>query len=217
MTTKLQLYIYLIILLAAFIISLARYLFLDTALKMIAILLGFTIIIEVLAAYMAKNHHNNLGVYHIYTPVAIILTLLYFHFLHPQLRKWRIIPILIGVSIVAFVLNTVFLEPMDKVLDSNMMLFSELITAAFCLYTLYILFSSGDTGFKITSSSRFWISMLFLFFCCSTFILWSTLQILRATGRHSHLYIAYDALWIVNIIFYSGFGTVFYFIPKLTL
>src|SRR5690606_13346430 len=128
--------------LAAFIISLVRYRFLDKALKMITILLGFTIIIEILAAYMAKNFHNNLGVYHIYTPVAIILTLLYFYFLHPQLRKWRIVPILIVVSIVAFLLNTVFLEPMDKVLDSNMMLFSVLITTAFCLYTLYLLFSS---------------------------------------------------------------------------
>lgn len=217
MNTILHFYIYMGVLAAAFLISLARYRFLDNALKMISILLGFTIIIEALAAYMARKYHNNLGIYHIYTPVAIILTLLYFRFLHPQLKKRRIIPILIGVSVLAFILNTVFLEPFTKVMDSNMMLFSEFITGLFALYTLYILFSTEDTNFKITSSSRFWIAMLFLFFCCSTFILWNTLQMLRSADKRSYLYIAYDLLWVVNLIFYAGFGVVFYFIPKLKL
>lgn len=210
MSTLTRFLIYLAVLLFAFLAAVWHYRRQALSLKMIALMLGFTILSEMAAAYAAWKYHNNMPVYHIYTPVSVILVALFYHYFIPFFRRYHIALWMAVVSIAAALVNTVYLQPLT-VLDTYAILFSGELIIAMTLAALFYI-AGNDSIVRLTRSPYFWLSWLFLFYWCTNFFIWASIEVLRDTEDHSALIPLYRAIWIANLLFYTGTGFVFVFI-----
>lgn len=202
-----RLIMYLAILLFVSVIALRRFRKLELPLRIIAILLSLTFVTEVLASFSSWKWHNNMPVFHVYTLVNLMLTALYFNYLIPAFKKYHIGYFMGGIGVLAGMLNTIYLQDFHR-LDSNAILFSGVLIVGMSLVSLYDIFRNNEDISK-TVAPHYWLSILFLFYWCSTFLIWALLQVLILTKSYDDIYPVYMALWILNILFYSGIGFIY--------
>lgn len=207
MNGYLQFGIYLSVLIFAFGSSMRKFSRLSTALKFIVILLGYTIVTECIALYLAYKYQQNLIVYHIYVPVSLGLIAFYFHFSFQKLRKRGIGYLVTAGGIIVALVNSLYLQPVPN-LDSNATLFAGLciiILSLYCFYRIYL----DDNNLHFVRSAEFWLSLLFLFYYGTTFLLFGFMQYFGAEKALGILHGLYLAFWIINLIFYFGIGMIF--------
>ncbi|TAM93712.1 MAG: hypothetical protein EPN39_19425 [Chitinophagaceae bacterium] len=207
MNVTAQFIIYLTVLLFALLCALRRFRQQERSLKIIALWLIVTVISESLAAFMSRYYQNNMPVYHFYAPVSLLLIALYYHYSIPVFQRYHIGYIIGIAGIIAAIINTVFIQPLTS-LDSNLMLFSGICITTMALFAFYAMFTD-DTGLPLTGNIHFWISFLFLFYWCGTFLIWAFLQVLIILKEHEAIKPVYLMLWAINLVKYSGMGMAF--------
>lgn len=207
MNINLQFGIYISILLFAFLASIRHFRKLTRGLKFIAVLLGYTIVTECIAAYMAYKYHQNLIVYHVYVPVSLGFIAFYYHYSFAELKKKGIGYIITVAGIIVALVNSLYLQPVPD-FDSNATLFAGLCIIVLSLYCFYRIYAD-DSNMHFSRSAQFWLALLFLFYYCTTFLLFGFMQYFGAEKAFGILDGLYMTLWAINLIFYFGTGLVF--------
>lgn len=207
MNVTTQFVIYFTVLLLALLSALRRFRQLDWPLKIMNCWLLCTVVNEALAALAGIYYRNNMPVYHFFSPLSLLLVSLYYNYTIPLFQKYNIGYIIGLTGLAAAILNTIFFQPLTS-LDSNFMLFSGVCIITMALYSFYEMFTD-ETGLPLMHNIHFWLSFLFLFYWCGTFLIWAFLQVLLILKEHEAIKPVYLALWFINLIKYTGIGIAF--------
>jgi len=210
-----QFLVYLAVLFFSFGCSLWYYRRMHTALRIITVLLGFSLLSELASAYMALYEGSNMAWLHMSSPINLALTALYYNYAVRQFRRYHTGYIIGALGIVLAVVNTVYLQPM-QVLDSNFMLFSGACIIGMALFTFLVMFRD-NTQIYIARNIHFWLSFIFLIYWCSTFFTWPLLQMVThlRSGKQEIFYLFF---WLINVLFYLLIGAlILLYMPKKTI
>lgn len=207
MHSNVQFIIYALILVFAFGSSLRKFQSMELSLKFICVLLGFTLITEIVAAYMAVRYRQNMMVYHLYVPVSLALIALYYNYAVKELRKYHVGYWVAAAGILAGILNTRYFRPLQT-MNSNITLLTGVCTVMMAMISFYKIYTD-ESNIRFASTAHFWLSLLFVFYYCSTFFLFGLMQYLLVKQMHDELQKLYWFLWSVNLIFYTGAGVAF--------
>lgn len=207
MNTTIRFYIYITIVLLATGAAWRHFRRLRRPFKIIAILLFCTAVHEVTAAWMGRKYGNNMPAYHLYTIVNIVLVSLYYNESLPIFKKYHIGWYIAALGVLATVLNSWYLQPWH-ILNSHAILFSSDCIVAMALYSLYRIYVYNDLRY-IGRNPYFWISLIFLFFWCTTFLTIASLQPFLMMKWMKALKVSRWVLWIANILYYTAIGMVF--------
>ncbi|RYD59170.1 MAG: hypothetical protein EOP56_02765 [Sphingobacteriales bacterium] len=196
-------YIYIAILIFAFVSSLVRFGKLDTAFKYLSVLLGLTLSEEIIAHILARTYGNNMIVFHIYSPLLLILTSAYYHHANPVIRKYKIAFAVAVVGTMAAIGNTIYLQPLH-VFNTNYLLFVGFCVIAMALMTFYH-FYVDSSHVSLLKHPDFRVSLVLLFYWSSTFISFAFHEVLEDAAFH----LVYLFIWAVNLITYAALGLIF--------
>ena len=200
--------IYFGILAAAFVLSLFRIKKVTPSLRIISILLGFTLTVETVALWMNFHYHNNMLAYQVAGPVQLFVIALYYQETLPCLKKYKTAYWQGGLGIIAALLNSRLQQHADF-LNADFLLFEGFCVVAMALYAFYFLILK-DISIPIFSLPLFWVSLIFLFFWCGTFIAWALFNILRILGQKEGLNKIYLGLWFINLACYVALAILFF-------
>lgn len=183
----------------------------DGASKILVLLLFLTLISEITAHLAALRFHNNMFVYHFFSPIQLIVLGKYFDSIVDSLKKKKL-GLTIGIiAAIAAIINAKFFQPLD-VLNSHFLLLEGLIIMALALYTFQRILS--DDKINIYRYGHFWIVVILIFFWSVTYTTWALYSVLRVKKLFVLPIVTY-LLWSVNIVTYSTIGFVlFYFSSK---
>jgi hypothetical protein len=202
---------YFLLLLSINLLSIIRWKHFGVAEKAVAILIGVTVISEALSTFASYRWHNNLTVYHIYSPVEFFLISLYFNYSIVAFRK-RNIGVLVGASGVIFSLfNTLFIQRITTI-NSYFLLFEGTAIIIYCLLSFHqILMDEEQLPYRF---AHFWITICFLIYWSSTFTGWGIYTVLH--WKDSTVSTIFNkVLAAANFTFYLGIGLVFLRYKKL--
>jgi hypothetical protein len=202
-----QTIIYQSILLTSSVTGLIYFKKMDKASRIIVLFIVSTFISEAIATFLAVKYHNNIFVFHIYSPIQILLLSLYFNFSIEKFHK-KNIGWIVGALIVCFsIINSLFIQNFSKAFNSNILIVGAFVIIAMCLYSFYDLLL-GDDVVELLSIKRFWYTALLLTFWSFTFCYWLVWQALfqPTSGNIKWLSVM---IWTINVLCYSGFAIVF--------
>ena len=202
---------YLVVLSTAVITGFVRWIKLPFPERTICILLGVTAVNEFAAFFGSYYYHNSFPVYHLFSPVEIFLISLYFNQSVDLLRRHNIGIWVGAVSIVASVLNTLFLQKLTTI-NSNFLLLEGTVVIIYGLLSLrQILLDEDRLPYAF---ALFWFSLCFLVYWGSTFMGWGVYAILNQ--EKTVLGSLFNKVLVTaNFIFYAGIATIFLFFKKL--
>lgn len=210
MTPLARFYLYIITVAFAFIVALWRMKRLNKAFKILTLLIGLTFTAELTAHLLAMKYANNMIVFHIYTPVLLLLVCAYFHHSNPVFRRLNVLKIVSVAGIAAAIANSYYLQPINT-FNTNYILFTGFCVIAMSLVSFYRYYTDNET-INIISRPDFQVSLLFLFYWSSTFISFAFHELLEESAFHG----MYLFIWMVNIITYLSLALVFMFYKERT-
>lgn len=208
MNANTRFYIYIVILLFAFTASLLRVRRLDKAFIYLMLILGLTLLSEVIAHVLAVRKHNNMIVFHFYSPMLLLLAALYYHYSNPIIRRYNTARYVCITGIAAAILNTCYLQPLSS-FNTNYILFTGFCIIGMALITFYHYYMNYDE-INLIKNPYFQVSLLFLFYWSSTFISFAFHELLDEQAFHG----VYQFIWVVNVITYSSLGFILLFYKK---
>lgn len=182
---------------------------LGSSLKILAMLIGVTLISETIAGLAGWYFRNNMVVYHIYTPVHLALTALYFNYYLDIFRKRHIGYWIAAVGVLVEILNTVFYQPFDS-MNSNSIMFSAVCIIGMSLYAYSRFFYDEAVG-NVFKNPHFWISFLFILFWSSTFLILAFSQYYPRLSMQLIALQFFGILVFVNAIYHLTLGFVLFF------
>ncbi|RZL20417.1 MAG: hypothetical protein EOO89_00240 [Pedobacter sp.] len=192
----------------AFACSLFRLRVTGRAFRTLSALLGITLVAESVAHYYAMVYHNNLAVYHVYTPALLILTAIYYHQASPLLRKYNMGFAISILAVIMAIVNSLYLQPIHT-FNSNYVLFTGFCIISMALTTFYQYYTDNKE-INLTRNPEFQVSLVFLFYWSSTFISYAFHEVLPVREFHK----VYWFIWLVNMATYSSLALIFIFYPK---
>lgn len=197
--------IYLIILFSAATVGIAKWKILQTPDKIVALLVSLTFASELTALLTSRYWHNNLPVYHIYSPLSFLLISLYFNYSIELFRKRRIGIIWGTAGVGLSIIDTLYLEKIDKI-NSYYLLFQGTTIIIYGLLSIrQILLDEDYLPYKF---ALFWITILFMIYWSITFTIWGFYVIL--SPEDAPMYSIFDVvLTTANFILYGGITIVF--------
>lgn len=199
--------IYQSILLTGSIVGLIYYRRMDKASKIIVLFVSSTFISEAIATFFAVKYHNNIVVFHVYNPIQTVLLSLYFNFSIEKFNKKNIGWIIAGFAVAFSIINSVFIQSIFKVFNSNVLIVESFLVIGMCLYSFYDLLL-GDELIEIFSYKRFWYTALLLTFWSFTFCYWLVWHALFESTANNIQWLGV-MIWVINVLCYSGFAIVF--------
>ena len=208
MDAHLRFKLYIAVVAIAFCCSLLRFRVGGSAFRTLSVLLGVTLVAESFAHYRAVVYHNNLAVYHIYTPILLILTAIYYNQSTRLLRRYHTGVVVSVVAVIMEMLNTRYLQPMHT-FNSNYVLFTGFCIISMALITFYQYYTDNNE-INLISNPQFQVSLVFLFYWSSTFISYAFHEILPVKEFHK----VYWFIWLVNMVTYSLLALIFIFYKK---
>ncbi|HYD22715.1 MAG TPA: hypothetical protein VEB40_14635 [Flavipsychrobacter sp.] len=176
----------------------------DTASKILVALLCLTLASELIAHWAAIKYRNNMFVYHIFSPIQLIVLGVYFDKVVGRLHKKRIATTIGIVAAIAAVVNTAFFQSL-KTLNSNFLLLEGLIIMALALYAFQLILS--DDKINIYRYGHFWMIVILIFFWSVTYTTWALHSVLKVKKLFVMPLVTH-LLWTVNVITYSAIGFV---------
>lgn len=190
-----------------------RYKDLDSAMRILVLLLFTIAICEFMAFMLYKTQHYSYRpvVYHFSCVFRIMLVTTYFIKLLQPSGGARLIVINIFFWLVIGSLNIIFLQPLH-VLNTNMVMLECFSVITMSLYSVYWMVKN-DRQEAIFINAHFWIAVLWLVLFSSTFFFWAFIKILYK-NHWSYMNIVLCLQGVVNIIVYSGIAFVLFFYPK---
>ncbi len=175
--------------------------------KLLGLFVGFTLIIEIAALYIAKNYGANEYIYIIYDLINIaFITWLQSSFL--RRRNFKKITFSIGAClIIALIFNIIS----GKYLTYNN-IFTCITNVSFIIYVLVYLLEKiilpAET--RLTAMPEFYFSIILLFFCSVSILYWVATNYLKDSNIKQFATSMYYIFLFSNYLYYLGMGFVFY-------
>ena len=185
-----------------FCIALSRYRHLDKALKVLCINFGITLLGESVAVYTALIFHNNMPVYALLGIADIVMTCIYFNYSIDCFRKNHVGYVLAGISVMAGILNFVFLQPLNST-NNNFTYWQGILVILLCIFSMIQYLRNSERN-PYQSSIHFWISALLMIFWILSFLYWGLYEYLLEQFSGHQWVIDYMMVWIccaTNICF----------------
>ena len=210
MTKDLFVGTYFTIVLTASICSLVRFRELKNAEKWVAYLLCTTLFFELLSVLAIELWKNNMYVYHIWSPIQLLLVCMYFNESVAAFKKYNIGVSIALVGFVVALANVFFLQPPDS-LNSIFLLYES-----FCIIglSLYSFFELAQKEKEIIANIHFWLTTIFLIYWSAVFMYWGMYHHLSTTLKHYFGPVTYT-IWTINPLAYSGIALVFLLYRKM--
>lgn len=206
-------YFYCIVLLYASFFSIYRFNKLDSASKILAIMVCCAFLNECTAYYLAVKYKNNLSLYSLYSLIEFPLLCLYFNKVIDIFIKRNI-----GIYIAIFgvtlgIINIVFIQHLNS-LNSFFLFFEGLCVIAMSLFAFFRLLLKNE-NLKLFKYPHFLFISTLIFFWSITILNWGFydyfIQRLKEDIWKIDLFIL-----IVNMITYTSLGSIFLLYPKLS-
>lgn len=168
---------------------------------------------EVIALFFAIIYKNNLLVYNLEMLFNSIIIILYFKSCNTELNKRNIVPILVFSTIVFWVFSVISIKSFAAI-NTVFMIYEGIMVIAFSLFSLDKISTTGRKKvLKISLSSNFWISTVFLFYWFMTFAQWMLYESYPESMKefeYLELFLTISTI-LVNICY----SVIFYIFPKL--
>lgn len=205
--------IYLFLLAGVSIIGITRYRFIDTPAKIIVVLLILTTISESTAHYLSLTTKNNIFIYHIYSPIQLVLLALFFNRLVSFFRN-RNVGVIIGIiGIVYSVVISLFFQKPSTTFNSYFLILESMLIIGMILCYFYDFLNTTHTTKQFTTP-HFWMACILLLFWSFTFFIWLVGRTIPSVTANYVTLIRY-MMYTINMVTYTGFGLVFLFYKKL--
>lgn len=202
---------YFILLVSTCFVSWFRWPILKRADRWICLLLTLTLLQESIALYFNFAFKNNFVTYHIYTPIELFFICIYFDLSLKVAKPFRL-SFFIGIpAAITSILLTVYIQKIDK-FNSYFLLIEGLIIITLCLIAFYKLLIREDVVPK--KMTHFWITMAFLLYWSSTYLSLGLFSWEVQNKNIIAIIIAW-ALYIPNLLFYTGLLFIFIFYKRL--
>lgn len=151
-------------------------------------------------------------IYHIYSPLELVLLSLYFNECVASLRKYRAGYIVGAAGIVAAVVNARWFQP-TTTMNANFLLLEGTAVVIFCLLSLQQLVLDEERA--LMRQAQFWITCLLLIYWSLTFTGWGIFMFIEKGGAALHA-LFYKVLSGANYLLYGGLALVFLLYKRLT-
>lgn len=185
----------------------------DTTIKHLRTYAIVTTITEIIAFLLYYTKGNNVIIYHIYSPIQLLILSVYYNQAISFFKQKRI-GYVIGVSgLFISLINSLFIQQPPSSLNSYFIVIEALLVISMTLCYFYDFLNTKLTTRRFTTPD-FWISCLLLLFWSFTFFRWLASLSMPGVVSANIYYILY-MMWVINIITYTGFGLVFLFYRKL--
>lgn len=201
-------YFYILSLLFASACSIYRFKRLDTASRILSLLICSAFINEGAAFCIGRIYHNNLPLYTFYCFFEFGMLCLYFNNVIDVFIK-KNIGIYIGIAgIMLGIINVLFIQHLDT-LNSYFLFFEGLSVIAMSLFAFFRLLLKFDS-LDLYKYQHFWFISILIFFWCITFLNWGLYDYFNLKLHHEAWKINFGIL-IAGVITYVSFGCVFLF------
>lgn len=207
-----MLLVYIISLIASSGFSIAQGKRLRKADRYLRVLLIITLLTEIVSELSIRKFRNNMVIFHIFSPIELLLLSLYFNEKISLLKKYHV-GITIGIlGIVIALLNALFIQPINTI-NSVFLLFEGFSIIALSLFAFYMLVLKKE---EIIYNTHFWFTTIILTYWSAVFVYFGMypffLTILKGYMEPLTL-----ALRLINIAAYFGFALVFLNYKKMTV
>ena len=160
-----------------------------------------------------KLWHNNLLLYHIFSPFELILICLYFDQTVLALKKTKIAVIAAAIAIPLAVLNACFLQDPSAMTNSHFVLLEGTLIIIFSLLSFFqILMEEEQLPYHF---AQFWITASLLVFWSFTYTGWGIYSVLNIKG-YPLAPLFQDILMVAAYLQYIGFAVTFVQYKKLS-
>lgn len=182
------------------------------ALKIMSFFLGLTMISEFTAFYMAHQYRNNMPVFHIFSPLLLLVLASYFDAISTTVRRYRL-SYIFGISaIFGSLVNTVFWQPINT-FNFNYLLFQGLCTCALGFVALYDI-EKDDAVLYPSRNPNFWITVILLLQQIGIYFLYILIGLLELShGSDFSFKVVYNSLLITTVSAYPFIGLVYMIFP----
>ena len=189
-----RLVIYLSLLGLSFIISLVRYRHLPGYLRLMPVLLGFSLLIEIPGYILRVNNINNLFLFHIYDIVEYVLIgIMYINAYHSIVAK-KYVKVSIFIYLIFCLINSIFFQKIFQTADTYNFLVGCVLKTFIVLIYFYEIYQSNDNE-KIENLPLFWISVGNFFFFTGTFFVMGLIEEIKIYNAQLA-----DSLHIINTV-----------------
>lgn len=203
-------YVYYISIVIAFIAGIIRYKDLDTAMRIIVILLLVTAINECCAyvAVIQKKYAERYMTYHIYNIMQAFLFSAYFIYAIKPNHYRKLIILSAILCPLTGVLNIIFLQAIDT-LNSNMLMVESCCFITISLYFIYHILKAEQVE-NIFRYPHFQIAVLCLVEWSSTIFFWAFINVL-SQNHWRYMKVVASLQLIIETIVYLGIAATLYF------
>jgi len=209
-------YIHLSLLLGSILFSFScgiyKFKIIDLPSRVFCLLLGLTLISELIAFTAAKKYGNNLSVYSVFSIVQLALLALYFNFSIDVFRKWNLGLYIGATGVAAGILNIVFLEPLGT-FNTNFLFFEGLCIIAMALFSFFRLLLMND-DLQLHKYPHFWFGVILVLFWSITFLNWGLYDYYSIKFKNEIWKIGTSIL-AINVFTYVAIGVNFLLYHKM--
>ena len=202
---------YSIALILSGIVGVVRFHTIDKATKIVCLWIWLGGITELLASFLRFNSGNNLPVYSVYSLIELCIIAMYFNVSLKYIKKQHAGIFIIITSILLWVGNTIFLQPIN-VINSNFIFIECLFIVSLSLYAIYRRFLIYDES--LIPNTHFWIPCILVLYQLGTLWNWGFYEYFfdRSPENTDILIIA---ILGINILTYISFTTILIQYPKM--
>ncbi|MBS1525321.1 MAG: hypothetical protein JST19_06720 [Bacteroidetes bacterium] len=202
----------LLLLLAAFTAGLRNLRQLDIAARIFLLLIGVTLLEEVLAYYWAVKFHDNTKILRLYSIIEIVLLSLYFNFSIKVFQKYNVGFYVAGISLLAGIADIV-LSHYPVHFGGLFMYFTGTLVIIMAITSLFQLVKTS-AYLRITVIPHFWFAVIQLLFSCCTILIFAFYNYFTKSIAQYQFTISYS-LFAVNYLSSIGFAVIFLLYPKM--
>jgi hypothetical protein len=197
------LYVCISILGISMLISLIKFKVIDTAGKIISVLLISAFLTEILSLFSHK-----IQFYNFYTVIEIFLTSFYFlkiiklHLANKYIVIIGFFCLLLGAYITYY----------DYYINTNILILESFLIISMSIFALYRILIDENIK-KVSAYPHFWIWTVFLLYWSGSYFYWAFLEPI-SNAKHKYGFIVTCWHLSINIILYVGIGIAFFICPK---
>jgi hypothetical protein len=145
--------------------------------KIIILLVGLSGLAELLAYIAMKRWHNNLLVYHLYSPFELLLISLYFHRTVAALKRTKFALFAALIAIPTAILNALYFQDPATTPNSYFVLLEGTFIIIFALLSFFQILMHEER--LPIHSAQFWITSSLIVFWSLTYMGWGIYTVLN--------------------------------------
>jgi hypothetical protein len=212
MTQHLAYFLYLLSLVFASACCIYNFKKLDTASKILAVLVCCALVNEGAAYYLSQKYKNNLPLYAIYCFFEFGMLCIYFNKVIDLFIKKNIGIYIAIIGIVLGIFNLAFVQNINS-LNSYFLFLEGLSVIGMSLFAFFRLLLKHDS-LHLSKYHHFWFISILVFFWSITFLYWGLSDYVNQRFQSIAWKINFANL-LAGVVTYGGFGIVYLLYPKM--